>query len=206
MTQLVIPAAGALLGSYFGPTGASIGWAIGSALTAQDENIDVSNTQQIGDLRVQTSEYGITVPSIIGKQRVVGNVIWAEEKKVHTHTSESSQGGKGGSSTTTTTSTVLTYSTSLAILLCKGEILGIDKIWADGKLIIDSSATAKPLIGTVYPGSNTQTPDPFIESRVGAGNAPAYRGMAYIVLKDFDLGITGRIPNFSFRVLKEGLL
>lgn len=205
MTQLVIPAAGALLGSFFGPVGTSIGWAVGSALSAKDQNIDVTNTQQIGDLRVQTSEYGITVPSIVGKQRVAGNVIWAQEKIPHTHTSESSQGGKGGS-TTTTTNSVTTYSISMAILLCKGPILGIDKIWADGSLIIDSSVAPKPLIGTVYNGSNTQNPDPFLESKIGVGNVPAYRGMAYIVLKDFDLGITGRVPNFTFRVLKEGLL
>jgi len=205
MTQLVIPAIGGLMGTYFGPVGSAIGWAIGSALTAQDQNIDVTNTQQIGDLRVQTSEYGITVPSIVGKQRVAGNVIWSEEKVPHTHTSEQEQGGKGGSTTTTTTS-ITTYTVSMAILLCKGPILGIDKIWADGQLIIDSTAEAKPLIGTVYVGSNSQTPDPYMLGKIGAGSVPAYRGMAYIVLKDFDLGITGRIPNFTFRVLKEGLL
>jgi len=206
MTQLIIPAAGALLGTYFGPVGSSIGWAIGSALTASDENINVDNTQQIGDLRVQTSEYGVTIPTVVGKQRVAGNVIWAEEKVAHTHTSESEEGGKFGGTSTTVTSSVITYTTSLAILLCKGQILGIDKIWADGKLIVDSTGSTKQLIGTVYNGSNTQNPDPFIEGKKGVGNVPAYRGLAYIVLKDFDLGVTGRIPNFSFRVLKEGLL
>lgn len=203
MTQLVIPAAGALMGSYFGPVGASIGWALGSALTAESQEVTVNNTQNIGDLRVQTSEYGVTVPSIIGKQRVAGNIVWAEEKQAHTNSTDSSSGSKGAPVTTTINTT---YSISLAILLCKGEILGIDKIWADGQLIIDSTVDVKKLIGTVYNGSDVQTPDPFMEGKLGVGNVPAYRGMAYMVLKDFNLGSTGRIPNFTFRVLKEGLI
>ena len=202
MSQLIIPSAGALLGSYFGPTGSSIGWAIGSMLSAQDETIDVDNTGSIGDLRVQTSEYGVTIPTIIGKQRVAGNVIWAQEKIAHVSSSDS--GGSKGSPVVTTSTT--TYTVSCAILLCQGEILGVDKIWADGKEIIDSSVTTEKLIGTLYNGSDTQNPDPYIEGKEGAGNVPAYRGLAYMVMKDIDLGASGRIPNFTFRVLKEGLI
>jgi len=202
MSQLIIPSAGALLGSYFGPTGSSIGWAIGSMLSAQDETIAVDNTTQIGDLRVQTSEYGVPIPTVIGKQRVAGNVIWAEEKVPHVATTDS--GGSKGSPVVTTSTT--SYTISLAILLCKGTILGVDKIWADGKLIIDSTSSVEKLIGTLYLGTDTQNPDSYMEGKLGAGNVPAYRGLSYMVLKDVDLGASGRIPNFTFRVLKEGLI
>ena len=92
----------------------------------------------------------------------------------------------------------------MAIAICKGPIVGISRVWADGKLLIDCRTTASPLIGTLYYGTNTQGPDPTMEAHLGAGNVPAYRGLAYIVLSDFDLGIVGRIPNFNFEVIKEG--
>ena len=46
-------------------------------------------------------------------------------------------------------------------------------------------------------------PDPKIEAVEGSGNAPAYRGIAYVVLEDLPLGQFGnRIPQFSFEVLR----
>lgn len=48
-------------------------------------------------------------------------------------------------------------------------------------------------------------PDPTIEAALGVGNVPAYRGQAYVVMDDFQLGNFGnRIPNFEFEVIKSG--
>jgi len=39
----------------------------------------------------------------------------------------------------------------------------------------------------VYRGSSTQMPDPLIEGVEGAGNTPAYRGLAYVVFDNLPL-------------------
>lgn len=195
MSNLVISAAGAAVGYYIGgPTGAQLGWMLGSAVSAKGEDIKQG---QIGDLRVQTSQYGISIPVVFGRQRVAGNVIWAADKTVYTMTE--STGGKGSGPDVITNG----YRISMAIAICQGPIVGVSRVWADGKLLVDSSTTPQPLPGIVYDGALDQLPDPTMESALGAGNVPAYRGLAYIVLTDYDLGVSGRIPNFSFEVLKS---
>lgn len=42
-----------------------------------------------------------------------------------------------------------------------------------------------------------------MESYEGVGNVPAYRGICYVVLNEFDLGPSDRIPKFEFQVLKD---
>ena len=78
MANLVISAAGAAVGYFIGgPTGASIGWTLGSALGPRDKSGQVMSTPTVGDLRVQTSQYGVGIPVVVGKQRVAGNIFWA---------------------------------------------------------------------------------------------------------------------------------
>ena len=193
MSNLVIPAVGALIGGYFGgPTGASIGWALGSAASAKDTVIE---QPKVGDLRIQTSQYGTAIPFVIGTQRLSGNIIWAANKTEYTTETKAGKGGGGGTVTVSTG-----YKQSMLIAICKGPILGVRKVWADGKLIIDCTSGSKPLIGQLYLGDDSQMPDPTYASHVGA-DAPAYRGVAYFSLTDFDLGITGRVPQFSFEVV-----
>src|SRR5262249_43186735 len=48
-----------------------------------------------------------------------------------------------------------------------------------------------------------QTPDPLIVAKEGSGNAPAYRGTAYVVFERLPLGNFGnRIPQVSFEVTR----
>jgi hypothetical protein len=196
MSNLVIPGVAAVVGYFVGgPTGAQIGWALGSAYNTSQQEV---RQGEVGDLRVQTSSYGTTIPYVIGKQRLSGNIIWADEKKTY---DIKSRQGKGGPTTVTTG-----YTISMCIGICAGPILGISRVWADGKLIVDSRGTLKPLIGELYLGDMTQTPDSTYEAIVGAGNAPAYRGLAYIALTNFDLGPAGRVPQFSFEVVRGASL
>lgn len=202
MTQLAISAVAAV-GGYMvgGPTGAMLGWTVASSLTADNPN----NLSQatIADLRLQTAQYGVDIPTIFGRERVAGNIIWATNKTPY-QSKTVNGGGKGGNSTTTTGATG--YKASFAIALCKGPIIGISRVWQDGALIVDTRTTVSPLIGTLYTGSTSQNPDATMQSHLGAGNVPAYRGIAYIVCTDFDLGQAGRIPTFSFEILRSGVL
>lgn len=196
MSNLIIPSAGAALGFWVGGgTGATIGWMLGSGYQQSKNDID---TNRIEDLRIQTSSYGSVIPIVNGKQRVSGNIIWATDKVPH----ETNQGGKGGGPEVTVT----TYTISMAIAICKGPILGITRVWEDGKLRADVNGSQTKLPGTLYLGSNTQTPDSYIESIEGVGEVPAYRGLAYMVFEDFDLGADGRVPMFSFEVVKGDVL
>jgi len=47
-----------------------------------------------------------------------------------------------------------------------------------------------------YPGDYEQLPDPLIEADVGVGNAPAYRGWAYLVIENFNISKYGGVPTF----------
>lgn len=192
MSNLVIPAVSAGIGYMIGgPTGAQVGWMVGSSIQAGRTKIQ---QEAVGDLRIQTAQYGVPIPYVIGKQRIAGNVIWASEKRTYDIETKT---GKGGGPTVVSKG----YRQDLAILICKGPIVGISRVWSNNKLIIDGRTEAKPLVGDLYLGTDDQLPDVTIEAKEGAGNVPAYRGLAYIVLKDFDLGTSGALPNFSFEVL-----
>lgn len=196
MSNLVIPATTAGIGFWLGGgTGASIGWAIGSGYVSGQQEID---TPMISDLRVQTSGYGTAIPMVSGEQRVAGNVIWATDKVPV----ETNQGGKGGGPEVTLT----TYTISMAIAICKGPILGVTRVWEDGKLMADVTGSQTKLPGTLYLGDVLQDPDSVIEATEGVGNVPAYRGLAYMVFEDFNLGADGRVPNFSFEVQRGDTL
>jgi hypothetical protein len=192
MANLIIPAVSAGVGYMMGgPTGAQVGWMIGSTIQGSRTKIEQA---AVGDLLIQTAQYGISIPYIVGKQRVAGNIIWASKKRTYKIEQKS---GKGGGPTAVSTG----YKQDMAILICKGPIVGISRVWANNAVIIDGRTTVKPLVGTLYTGTQVQMPDTTIETAEGAGKVPAYRGIAYIVLKDFDLGTSGAVPNFSFEVL-----
>lgn len=266
MSNVVIAGAGAFVGYMVGgPTGAQIGWAIGSAVAAGSQS---AAQPSVADLRVQTAAYGTTIPYVFGKQRVAGNIIWADEKKTYTKTT----GGKGGGGVKTTG-----YTINMMIGICAGPILGVSRVWANGDCLVDSRASSKKLIGNLYLGTMDQLPDPTYQAAkssttdafvarnnvtynlsfanitdvivtvgtktavsgtdytynasngtikflpgstlvptgttgvlvtvqyaytIGASNAPAYRGLAYMSLTNFDLGTSGVIPSFSFEVVR----
>lgn len=198
MANLAVPLAGAAVGFYIGgPMGAAVGWSIGTYVTTPDQEVELP------DLRVQTSSYGTGLPFIAGKQRLSGNIIWTADKTTY----EVDTGGKGGPPGGNQTG----YKISLAIAICQGPILGISRVWEQGELKAAPAGGSPPagqtkLPGKLYLGSDTQTPDPTIEAIEGVGNVPAYRGIAYMVFTDFDLGVSGAIPQFTFEVVKDEAL
>jgi hypothetical protein len=77
------------------------------------------------------------IPMLFGTMRAAGNVIFCTDKREVPN--EQEQGGKGGPKVTTTT---YTYNVDMAIALCEGPIVGIRKIWSNGKLVYDASEDA----------------------------------------------------------------
>lgn len=203
MATLLLSAAGAAVGAGFGGSvlglsGAVIGRAIGATigraidqrvLGAGSEPVDVG---RIDRLRLTAAGEGGAIGQVWGRMRVGGQVIWATE---FTETVRRRRTGKG---TPKPKVNEYSYSVSLAIALCEGEALRIGRIWADGNEISTSDLNLR-----FYAGSETQLPDPLIEAVEGADKAPAYRGLAYVVIEDLELSPYGnRVPQFSFEVFR----
>ncbi len=204
MATLVLSAIGASVGAGFGGTvlglsGAVIGRAVGATLgRVIDQRVMGGGSEAVEVGRVERfnlmgASEGAPLARVWGRMRVSGQVIWATQFQENV---TRSGGGKGAPRPRTE---AFSYSISLAIGLCEGEIASIGRVWADGNEIAASS-----LVLRVYPGSDSQLPDPKIEAVEGAGQAPSYRGVAYVVIEDLDLARFGnRVPQFSFEVIRE---
>lgn len=202
----VLPAGFSLLGATM--TGAAIGSQIGAMAGSYVDNALFGSSGQsrsvegprLTDLHVTASTEGAPIPRLYGRARLGGQIIWATdfEEDVVT-TSESTGGGKGGLGGGGATTTQYNYYANFAVALCEGVITRIGRIWADGREI-DASLYHWRL----HTGSATQSVDSLIAAREGAGNAPAYRGTAYIVFERMPLADFGnRVPQLSFEVFRN---
>ncbi len=203
MATIVLSAIGAsvggsLGGGVLGLSGAVIGRAVGATVgRVIDQSLLGSGsraveTGKVDRFRLAGASEGAPVPEVWGRLRVAGQVIWASRFREERTTTG---GGKGGGGTTTTS---YSYSVSLALALCEGEITRVGRVWADGKELGIEDIGMR-----VYRGTADQMPDPKIEAVEGAGNVPAYRRTAYVVLEDLPLGAFGnRVPQLTFEVLR----
>ncbi len=167
--------AGAALGSVFGPFGAILGRAVGGLAGAAVDRALIGGTStvtgpRLSNARIPSADEGTAVTRVYGTARVGGTLIWAtrfEEESV----TRQRQGGKATSSKRVET---FSYYANLAVGICEGEIALVRRVWADGR---ELDLTAIEM--RIYRGTDTQLPDPLIEAKQGAGNTPAYRGLAY---------------------------
>lgn len=195
MATLVLTTVGAIVG---GPIGAAIGAVAGNAIDQMLFAPKGRSGPRLDDLTVQSSAYGVPHPRLYGTTRAAGNVIWSRGLN---ETAHRSGGGKRSGGRTTTYS----YSASFAVAISARPIVGIGRIWADGKLLRGAAGemTAEGAV-RIYTGSETQAPDPLIAAAEGPANAPAYRGLAYAVFEDLQLAdFANRIPNLSFEVTSD---
>jgi hypothetical protein len=198
MATLVLGAAGSALGGAFGGSiGANLGRAAGAiagqfidgALFGQSKKVE---GPRLNDLDVQASTEGAPIPRVYGRARLAGQMIWATRYE-EVVTVQKSSGGKGGPKVTSTT---YSYFANFALGLCEGQISRIGRIWADGKLLDTDTVTMR-----WYHGSETQNPDPLIAAK--QGDAPAYRGLAYIVFERLPIEAYGnRIPQITVEVIR----
>lgn len=208
---------GGVIGFFVGgPAGAMVGAGIGMGLGAALTPMAMPGQQgpRLSDLKVQTSTYGAAIPRVYGTVGITGNVIWLEGNKLKEVVTRRKvkSGGKGGSKKTTVTT--YTYYATLAIGLCEGPIAGVRRIWAGPKLIYDAASDDLETIiasnraadsFTIYRGTADQQPDSRIQADRGVTNTPAYRGLAYVVIKDFLLTDYGNaVPAFKVEVVRVG--
>ena len=199
MAELVLSQAGAAVGaamlpqglSFLGATisGAALGRAAGSLAGAW---IDASLSPpaegpRVKEFHLTESREGAGIPVVFGRMRVGGQLIWAAEFRERRDV----EGGKGGPRVAE-----FSYSLSFAVALCEGEVARVSRCWANGEPFDLSKVTWR-----LYRGTEDQAPDPLIE--VFEGQAPAYRGTAYIVFEDLPVDQFGaRMPQLSFEVVR----
>jgi len=200
-----LPYIGAAVGSFIPGVGTQAGWLIGSALSLAFAPTQKSRGPRLDDLKVTGTAYGQPIPYIQGTHRSAGQVIWASNRREVPTTTEQ---GKGGGAESTT----YTYVADYLYLLSSNELDGLLRVWDNGKLIysVDADASDGTIIAsddsnmwtriTFYGGDSAQLPDPTYEAAIGAGLAPAYRGMCTVFIEGLFLGQSGQLPNLTFEV------
>ena len=209
MATILLSAVGASIGAGFGGSilglsGAVIGRAVGATLgRVIDQRLMGSGSQtvetgRVDRFRLTSASEGAPVGQVWGRMRVAGQVIWASDFTEHVKTSGGGGGGKGAPKPQEPTVKEYSYTVNVAVALCEGKITRVGRVWADGIEISRSDVAMR-----IYRGGENQMPDPKIEAVEGAGKVPAYRGTAYVVIEDLELGQFGnRVPQFSFEVFR----
>lgn len=216
---------GAIGGSILGISAATIGGYIGSTLGGFVDQAIFGQTiegPRMSDLTVTASTYGNAIPLAYGPNvRMSGNIVWSSGL-IET-SKKRRRGGKGSPGVSTRE---YSYHVHLAVALCEGEARRIKRIWANGKILFEDNGSGTDIlppgppsnpvglgwlrggqamqqVGAIrfYRGTFDQHPDTLVESYLGAGNAPAFVGTAYVVIERLELADFGnRIPNLEFEL------
>jgi hypothetical protein len=198
MATILLQAAGAALGSVFGPVGAMLGRAAGAAVGSMIDRSLIGGSTSLTGVRLSSARLagaseGTAIPRLYGTARLGGTLIWAtrfEEEKVTERS--------GGKSTGGTRTTTYQYYANLAFGLCEGPIAGVRRVWADGRELDLSEIEMR-----IYRGTPSQAVDPLMAAKQGADKVPAYRGLAYVVFERLPLDDFGnRIPLLQFEVIR----
>jgi hypothetical protein len=218
MAELVLTRVGAVIGGglfsgalrTFGvaagrAAGAFVGGRLDSALFG-DRSARAAEGPRMTALHLQGSTEGASIPATYGVTRIAGQIIWAARFREHvtvertqTPGSRSGKGFGGGAPSTTPQTTTYSYTLSFAVGLCEGPVHRILRVWANGEPFDLSGVACR-----FYNGGETQDPDALIETIEGAANAPAYRGLSYIVFEDLPLDRFGNVvPQLSFEIVRK---
>jgi hypothetical protein len=191
MATLILTAVGTAVA---GPIGGAIGAIAGQMADQAVLGRRPRRGPRLGDLSVQTSSYGSDIPKLFGRMRVAGTVIWATDL---IERRSSTGGGKGRPGTIS-----YSYFANLAVALSARKVRAVHRIWADGKLLRGAAGDFKARTAfRFHDGDEDQPADPLIESALGTGTAPAFRGTAYVVFEELELGDFGnRIPSLTFEI------
>ena len=215
MATLALSVAGAAIGSALLPggagilgatvSGAAIGQAAGAIAGAYIDNALFGASGQsralvgprLSDLQVTASTEGAPIPRLFGRARLGGQIVWALPLE-EVATSSAAGGQSKGAPAAAQPRTDFAYYASFAVALCEGPISGIGRVWANGREL-DLTAHSWRL----HRGDEDQLPDPLIAAHLGADDAPAFRGTAYVVFERLALAAFGnRIPQLSFEVFR----
>lgn len=196
VSLLGLTLSGAALGAQVGATAGAF---VDRALTGASGTARISEGPRLSDLRVMTASEGAPIPRLYGRARLGGQLIWATDFEEEVVTTSAGGSGKGRASSEPAASTITyRYFANIAVGVCEGPITALGRIWADGRPLDLSGLTWR-----LHKGDAGQLPDSLVAARLGSGDAPAYRGLAYVVFEHLPLADFGnRIPQLSFEVFR----
>lgn len=169
---------------------------ISAAIRYAFPNRSETEGPSLDDLGVVGSAYGAGIPTLHGRDRLPGNIIWATPLREERLTDEYSA-GKGN----TVTATTYQYYATFAALLCAGDAdLQPRRVWCDKKLMWEAPDTGVHLAGNLTggggfelcPGGPAQARSGIIEGVLGTDDTPAYRGRCIIVIAELPVEQFGR--------------
>jgi hypothetical protein len=187
---------GAIIGAVAVAGAQVVGGMIDGAIFGGSSSSQKVAGPRLENLDVMTSAEGEGIPWISGRARIGGTVIWATRIRETVDTeSEKHKTGKSSSKTIETTS--YTYSVSFALALADtrgAPVRHFGRVWANNVLLDTTELEVR-----FYRGTEWQAADPLIAAT--EGEAPAYRGIAYVVFEDLPLADFGnRIPQIAVEV------
>lgn len=210
-----------------GPQGAYYGWMIGSAVGGYVDPQQIQGPR-LQDVRGQSSAVGGPIPRAWGSTPVPCNIIWQQPDVTEHKNTESGKGGPEQVTYSYTRSYALMFHLGeiAGVLQIKrnGKIVydarDDDTLEQEYLEAVEGSTLADALNAihikramnasfiskcTIYLGTQTQNPDPTIESYKGAGNVSSYRGRAYMVVTDDEVTLeSGAIPQYEVIVAACG--
>ncbi len=211
--SLLYPGAGTWLGIALG---GALGGIAGMALFPEQQRSNRIPPPQPRENRQQISTYGAAVPIVYGAARLAGNIIYMSEVRETLSVYKYRVNGQRVRDYTRL------YTATFAVAFCEGEIPGIARIWINGKVFADyrtpnspqypvgdwslayvnwqTSLARSQVYFSVHFGSRLQGPDASIAAILGAGETPAYRGVCYIVFRDFPVGEFGGVPQVEIEI------
>lgn len=176
--------------------------AAGMAISAWGASQQVLPGPKIGDVQRQTSQEGGFRPIVYGRSHpIMGNIIADGGPVIVTRRERQGKGGPKVESE----SAYRTY----AVGVCEGEAQLL-QAWRNGILVYDAedpsmaAENAKFLeYARWFTGSFDQNASPDLEEIYGVGNAPFFRGTAYLVLANEDVtDQRGAWSQWQFRVFR----
>jgi hypothetical protein len=209
------------MGAYQGAMlGASIGGMAGGIAgnVFWPEKVDITHPlpPKPHENRVQVSTYGAPIPVVYESARVAGNIIYMSDVVEDIDRSRHRQDG------VRYYEMEKTYTSTFAIAFSEGPVVGLARIWVNGKIFADyrdpdgpyyptgdmglASANLSTTIAraaayySVYLGTETQTADPAISALLTAAETPTYRGIFYIVFRDFPVGEFSGVPTIEVEI------
>ena len=209
-----VPGVGAYQGAMLG---ASVGGMAGgvAGTVFWPEKIDISHPlpPKPHENRVQVSTYGNPIPIIYESGRVAGNIIYMSDVVETIERSKHRQDG------VRYYEMVKTYTATFAISFSEGPVVGLARIWINGKIFadyrdptgpyyptgdvglasanLDTSVARAAAFYSVYLGTEAQAADSALSTLLTAAETPTYRGIFYIVFRDFPVGEFSGIPTIE---------
>lgn len=194
--QLVVGAVVGGLGQMVGiPFG--VGFMVGSMAFSLIDQPKVYGPR-LNDTKIRGADYGEFVTILYGTCRIGG---WGEGQGSTVNgpneftEHEESSGGKGGPEQIN-----FSYNLSFFNGICEGPIIGVQRRWANGRLVTDAfSSSDETWPFTLYLGTTTQLPDPTMELVYGVGEVCPMRGRAYESINEIAaLDYSNARPNVEY--------